>query len=406
MLFRLKIARPEGDKVHMAQAMRVRVRIRLIGHHQLSGVSSGTILSMPPKKLEPTTIALSDLYAGVKLLRLDPENVSHHKGIVRTKKPPIEFTSLQSAEDLPCWLGVSARMIEAFQSETEIFYEKTPLRKMRSSTDVRIVHRVYGELAALQRHIARSIALTSAADFPICVQGFVRHRSIVSNAVQHLGKANVLCVDLQDFFGSVKIVAIHNVFTLLGCGPVAADILARLCTLNGVLPQGASTSPILANIAARFLDADMLQLGKMYSCTYSRYADDLTLSGDSVPSEQQISGIVERHGFRLNSAKTRIQPRGRRQYVTGLTVCDLHTPRVPRQYKNNIRLALKYAEKYGLRSHCARCPEDENGKLLGRILYVNSVEPELGKRLLRQYGAACAIDDDGDGSDFYDDEGC
>lgn len=310
------------------------------------------------------------------------------------KTPPIEFKKLKEIVDLPEWLGVGAARIHEFLEHPERCYTKIRLAKKNKKhpkSAVRIVYKVDKELAALQRHIARSIALTPLGSFPEYVQGFVGGRSIATNAEKHRAKKLVLCVDLKDFFESIHRESVQDIFRLLGCGKDAAAALASLCTLGDSLPQGASSSPILSNLAARTLDADMLILGQVSQCAYSRYADDMTFSGDTVPIEEQIDEAAKKNGFSINHDKTLLQPRGRRQYVTGLTVCDPVRPRVPRRFKKNLRLALRCAEKYGLNKHCANSG-DEPQQLWGRISYVNGIEPELGKQFLKQYHNAIAID--------------
>lgn len=305
--------------------------------------------------------------------------------------PPLEFARLITKDDLPQWFAVSGQRIDSFLRGTDEFYTTIRLRKRRGSGR-RVVYKADSELAAIQRQISRSIALVRMATFKSYVHGFVKGRSIATNAGQHLAKKRVLCVDLRDFFDSVRLPAVRHIFTMLGCGAEAADVLAALCTRAGSLPQGARTSPILANLAAAELDEDMFKLAEATGATYTRYADDLTFSGGAVPKIEDIARVVEYRGFALNDEKTRLQPAGRRQWVTGLVVSDSDAPRVPRRLKKNLRLALHYATQRGLAKHLEHCGPTEANRLRGLILYVNGVEPKLGARLRAQYSEAIAFD--------------
>ena len=173
------------------------------------------------------------------------------------------------------------------------------------------------------------------------VHGFVGDgKGIITNAFQHKKKNYVLNIDLKDFFHSVNFGRIQGIFrnTPFNMGPSAATVLAQLCTHNGRLPQGASTSPVLSNLASTTLDKKLVQIAKKFHLTYTRYADDLTFSSNKplpttlVEREVDENG-KERHkvgrlleqtikdsGFEVSHDKTRLQHKSQRQEVTGLVV--------------------------------------------------------------------------------------
>jgi RNA-directed DNA polymerase len=158
-------------------------------------------------------------------------------------------------------------------------------------------------------------------------------------------------------------------------------ILARLCTLNDCLVQGANTSPILANLACIGLDQDLYQIALENICSYSRYADDITFSGDKIPKTKAIDRCLEKYGFQLNPEKWKCQRRGNIQYVTGLTVFDDTMPRLPKKVKRDLRQSLYYAEKYGLASHLEKLGMQDNmqeyiNRIDGLIAFMYSVELE------------------------------
>lgn len=170
--------------------------------------------------------------------------------------------------------------------------------------------------------------------------GFIKHRSIVTNAEKHVNKKYVFNIDLKDFFGSIHFGRVRN---LLRSDPFnysyeGATILAQICCHNGALPQGAPTSPVISNMICWKLDAQLQQLAHENRCTYSRYADDITFSFNvqkgklpsqilkiNSKSEEVLVGnglakIIEEHGFQINEQKVRLQGRTQRQEVTGITV--------------------------------------------------------------------------------------
>src|SRR5947208_2609016 len=132
-------------------------------------------------------------------------------------------------------------------------------------------------LKTIQRYILRSILETKP--LPPYVHGFVPGRSIVSNGETHRGAPYLLNVDIARFFDSIHETTVRQVFLDFGFGEDVAKTLTRLCCFQDSLPQGAPTSPYLANLAFDAADKSILALCREYGMTYSRYADDLSFSG-------------------------------------------------------------------------------------------------------------------------------
>jgi hypothetical protein len=181
------------------------------------------------------------------------------------------------------------------------------------------------ELKTLQRRILRRV-LGRLRAHPHAT-GFERNHSIVTNARPHVGQAVVLRLDIRDFFGSTRAARIHDYLRWIGWDEAAAQLLVQLCCLDGALPQGAPTSPRLANLVNYRLDAQLLGLARRFQATYTRYADDLffSLSEDTPgPTHRLIRAVesaVARAGYRLHiKRKLRIRRRYEQQSVTGLVV--------------------------------------------------------------------------------------
>jgi RNA-directed DNA polymerase len=156
-----------------------------------------------------------------------------------------------------------------------------------------------------------------------------------------------------------------------------------------VLPQGAPTSPYIANILTKKLDIRLMSLAEKVGAGYSRYADDLTFSSDEeIPSINTIDKIISEEGFTINRSKTKIQKRGGKQRVTGLTITNgVH---VPKQYKKDILYHLHYCKLNGPIEHMKVnniTRASFKDWLYGKICYVHSIEPETGKKMMNLFNS-------------------
>jgi RNA-directed DNA polymerase len=195
--------------------------------------------------------------------------------------------------------------------------------------------------------------------------GFLRGRSIVTNAKQHAGSKYVLNLDLKDFFPSINYGRVRGMFmgTPYRRNPSVATLLAAICCADNQLPQGAPTSPIVSNMICAKMDSQLQKLAGENRCFYTRYADDITFSTDArrfpqalaiaPPSDElgptivgpALVSVIQSNGFEINDNKVRLQGRGARQEVTGLTTNRL--PNVQRRFAAQIRAMLHAWERYG-----------------------------------------------------------
>ena len=218
----------------------------------------------------------------------------------------------------------------------------------------------------LLQYKALAYLKSSVSPFRPAVHGFVEGRSILTNARQHClpTQHQLLNLDLEDFFPSISFYRVRGVLQAhpFHFSHEVATVLAHLCTLNGSLPQGAPTSPFLANLVCRGLDRDLINLARRYRAIYTRYADDITLSfnvrsAERLPAAicsiqdgkvsigQELTDVISEHSFKINSNKTRLRGRFQRMEVTGLTVNKF--PNVRRRFVDKIRGALHAWEKFG-----------------------------------------------------------
>ncbi len=269
-------------------------------------------------------------------------------------------------EALASTLGVPTHLLRALNGtdNRREAYRSFEIPK-RMPGEYRVLHAPTRELKRVQRQI---LALLEREVEPHkCATAFRRRRGeatgehgAVMNARTHCGKRVVFALDLEDFFPTILW---PRVFGLLHQGPPrlprrVAQVLANLCTTaDGVLPQGAPTSPLLANLIAFRLDHQLYRWARANRCVYTRYADDLTFSTNhrslSAAQCDDIEAIVREEGFVVNEAKRRTMPYYERQVVTGLVVNN-KAPAVPRERLRSLRALLFNVHHFGWESQLDR----------------------------------------------------
>jgi RNA-directed DNA polymerase len=241
--------------------------------------------------------------------------------------------------------------------------------------------------------------------------GFVGGRSAVTNARSHVGRRVVMRFDLEDFFASVRAGRVYGLFRLAGYPEGVAHAMTGLCTnvvpasvwrsggvVDGALgrrlatphlPQGAPTSPALANLCAFVLDRRLSGLASAFGAAYTRYADDLTFSGgrlllDAAPTVREVvARVVREEGFVLRADKSSLVTRAGRQRVCGIVV-NAH-PNVSRVEHDRLRALLHEARVRGPVAANRLGRDEFRAHVLGRIAWVTSLNPRRGARLRRQY---------------------
>ncbi len=193
---------------------------------------------------------------------------------------------------------------------------------------------------ALQRRILRR-GLVGLRAHPAAT-GFEHGKSIVDNALPHVGRAVVIKMDVIDFFPSTKTERVLRYFQWVGWDRESAEILTKLTTWDGGLPQGAPTSPRLSNLVNYYLDVQIANRVEWREGAYTRYADDITISfpkpnGRRVRDAiQHARRILRKHGYRLHTRrKLHVARAHQRQIVTGLVVNE--RVRLPREIRRRLR---------------------------------------------------------------------
>lgn len=235
--------------------------------------------------------------------------------------------------------------------------------------------------------------------------GFVRGRDVGSAAAPHVGARVLLTVDLRDFFGSIRRSRVASIFARLGYPYVVALYLAGICCGRLVdpraprlsawhLPQGAPTSPALANLAAARLDRRLAGLAAALGLVYTRYADDLSFSGAIGPGViDKVATIVRDEGFMVHPDKTRVRRADARQEVCGLVVNAHAQP--PRVEYDRLRAILHNARATGLEAQNHEGHPAFRQALEGRVGWMERWSPTRGRRLRAMLDALSEGPDDG-----------
>jgi RNA-directed DNA polymerase len=330
--------------------------------------------------------------------------------------------AIESVRDLAEWLHLSESELEWFAdlkglqsklnqqgtgSKLTHYYYRTLAKR---SGSLRLIEEPKPHLKQIQRRILSEI-LDRLPIHP-AAHGFVRGRSIQTFAAPHVGRHVVLRMDLQDFFPTFAARRVQAFFRTAGYPESVADLFGGLCT-NAVprsiwndigsdtdrtlvryaqrlysrphLPQGAPTSPALANICAYRIDCRLSGLAQAAGASYTRYADDLVFSGDENFEKRverfsaHTAAILLEEGFAVHHRKTRIMRQGVRQYLAGLVTNQ--RVNVVRADFDRLKATLHNCVRHGPHSENREAHPCFQSHLEGRVGFVEAINPEKGRRL-------------------------
>lgn len=296
----------------------------------------------------------------------------------------------------------------------------------RPGRPVRVIERPKRRLKDFQRRILHEILDWIPAHE--AAHGFTRGRSVRSHASEHMGQFVVIRLDLEDFFASIAASRVYGIFRSAGYPESVAHSLTALTTNvvpSGLwmslprpagslqidahhrlgrrlatphLPQGAPTSPALANLAAFRLDRRLTGLAASLQAGYTRYADDLTFSGSArlvrtaTTLRRAVADIAGEEGFAVNDHKSMLATRAGRQLVCGVVVNERLN--VPRYEYDSLKAILHNSRANGPASQNRDAVPDFRAHLLGRLSWIESLNPKRGEKLRREF-AGIAWEDDG-----------
>lgn len=258
----------------------------------------------------------------------------------------------------------------------ELFYRKFEIPK-KNNRDFRTISEPLPNLKNIQRWILSEIL--SKLEPSEYSKAFRSGFSIKDNARFHRKQTKLLTIDIKDYFGSIDFKKVYIFFLNLGYSKQVSVMLTNICTLNNGLPQGAPTSPMLSNLITKKLDQRIAGFSKKHNIRYTRYADDLTFSGDFDEGYviKLIKTILNSEGFTINDSKTRVRKKNQRQEVTGIVVNE--KMQASRSYRRDFRQQMYYIKRYGLNSHVNRIEVGNSLNylyhLLGMANFIININP-------------------------------
>ena len=344
-------------------------------------------------------------------------------GPTRTVRRPFHTTPIDDLGSLAALLGLTIEELDWYADRRGLNHRDRD-RRLQHYRHVwlngRLIEAPKPRLRAAQRRLLTDV-IGPIPTHP-AAHGFVVGRSPHTFAAPHAGRPLVIRMDVTSFFASVTAPRVYGLLrsagypepvahtiTALGttrtpssvCGSAPLNVpdrpyrLALLRTAH--LPQGAPTSPALANLCGFRLDRRLSGLAAAIGMRYTRYADDLAFSGDLSPAAAlkfvaTVTEIAGDEGFRINARKTRIRGRGDRQALAGLVVNA--APAVARDEYDRLRALLHNASRTGLADQNRDGHADFRGYLAGRMAWVGHRHPSRAAKLAALFNAACSTPDD------------
>lgn len=346
-------------------------------------------------------------------------NLSHSE--MRNKYAPYingELPQLATYQELASWLNLTQGDLAWF-ADIKNWQAKTSRPKLQHynyrwlthpNKAPRLLETPKPCLKSIQRQILRQI-LDKITPHD-AVHGFRKGRSCITHAQQHTQKETLLRMDIQDFFTSITQNRIYGLFYSLGYPKHISAALSALCTntpnpdmLGDIyhtlpwkkkklitqphLPQGAPTSPALANLCCWKLDKRLEGLAKKSNVTYSRYADDFAFSGgknlykNNLYFRKTIEQIASEEGFLINHSKTFTKTRSQQQSLVGVVVNE--HPNISRKEYDEIKAILHNCKTHGAVYQNKDQHTNFQDFLRGKIAYVNAINPSKGEKLQNMY---------------------
>jgi len=320
--------------------------------------------------------------------------------------------TIQTTGELASFLGVSPRELNWLGASAGRFdgahYKRRWIRKRAGHW--RLLEAPKPRLKSAQRLVLEEILAHIPPHDVAC--GFVPGRSVRDFVAPHVARSVVLRMDLRDFFPSIRRARVMAMFIAAGYPEAVAGRLADLCTCETPLdtwrheeapdrddaratyrarhlPQGAPTSPALANLCAFRMDLRLSGLAAAAGARFTRYADDLAFSGGDDVSRgarrflDHAAAIAMEEGFFVNHRKTRVQRRGVRQRLAGVVVNV--RPGVSRADRDRLKAILHRCVRFGPQGENRSGHTDFQAHLRGRIAWVESQNQPQAQKLRRLF---------------------
>lgn len=344
------------------------------------------------------------------------------------EKPPRSLADsavrpLPSIGSISRWLNTSTRKLQWYSAKWngERRAPDGPMRHYRYRWErrpdrmPRLIEAPKDQLREIQRRILRDVLDRIPPHH--AAHGFTQGRSCLTFCRPHVNRRIVMRLDFKDFFPSIRSGRTYRLFRTMGYPDETARMLTGLCTNEvpddvlakvpddpGIppmswhqrkkyqsphLPQGAPTSPSIANLCTFRLDLRLKGAADRAGAVYTRYADDLAFSGGR-DFEKNIDrfyificSIAMEEGFEIATRKTRIMRQGVRQKLTGI-VLNEH-PNICRKEYDTLKATLYNCIRFGSGTQNRGSVDDFRAHLMGRVSHVNMINPKRAQRLIELF---------------------
>jgi len=311
-------------------------------------------------------------------------------------KLPI-IKSVNQLLDILCFTPADEKRFFYSKNRKTFLYHTYKIEK-KNSNEKRVIEvpdiRVKEVQQLINKHILSKIKLP-----PSC-HGFRKNCSVLTNALPHVGAKTLMKFDIKDFFPSIKLNMVVKQFRFLGFGENVSRYLGYLCVNDKYsLPQGAPTSPYLSNLICMKIDRRIEAFCSKRKLTYTRYADDITISSKDILSyrayehvQEAVMNIIddsdELYSFSLNKKKSHRIINGQRMIVTGVLVNE--KANVQRKIYRELDNAIRFIGKYGVLDHMKKINQENTSVLFykqhlyGLACYINMFDKEKGAKYIER----------------------
>jgi len=317
----------------------------------------------------------------------------------RPNKPSYNFAPVKDVKTLALALGLTERQLNRLAANAGNMYRRNAVAKKDGSE--RVTWDAHKQLKEVQGRINQ--LFFHKVLFPLYLQGSIRDRAYprdyVRNAKIHAGAHVAITLDIADFFPSTRAELVRDIWkNFFRFAPGVAEVLTRLTTKDGFLPQGARTSSYLANLVFWQREHSLVETLEKRGWRYSRLVDDMTISKAADTSEKELAdinriaiGCFQGYGYSIKRSKHKVLRRNHRVTVNNLVV-NVH-PALPKEERRRIR-AQVHQVKQALTSG-TQANEPSVASTRGKIAKVVRLHPELGARLSDAFGQGTPFDSDG-----------
>lgn len=286
-----------------------------------------------------------------------------YKGCRMTGSEP----NIRTLKHLSYRLGVPEHDLLCISESAQNRYSR--YKKKKKNGKIRVIEPPDAELKSIQKKIS---ILLSELDLPDNIHSYRKGRSIKTNAMPHVGNDYLLKSDIRDFYPHITNKMVYGFFKSLGCAPDVCRILTRLITKDGHLPQGAPTSPTIANHIIARIAWRINRLENEYNLTATYYGDDISISGNRRVKKFKnlVRKIISQEGLKVAEEKFAILGPDEEKAVAGVSVGEKNTF-VPKKYYGDLVAQIKNSPRH----------VNSDSSINSKIAYVNWLNPKQGKKL-------------------------